>query len=204
MACSSVSTAPELCEQHAVLPVTVQSACSTHSLQVACTAVCRTGARPSRGTGSADLEADSAAEQEAAEAAWAGQEGLSLDQRFTQQAAAGAAAAQAGRLRLRPQRWIRLPQGGARSEILEGSGMEGVRWATARRPAARRRLGAGSQDWQVAPTKVEHTQHALHCHHSKFWCETVSGRARHAQSCAVCRHCRTSARCCSVALLQAF
>ena len=137
--------------------MTFQSACSTQSLQIACAAGCRRGARPSRGTGSADLEADSAAEQEAseaAEAASAGQEGLSLDQRFTQQAAAGAAAAKAGRLRLHPQRWIRLPQGGARSKPLEGSGMEGVQWATARRPAARRRLGAGSQDWQVAPTKV--------------------------------------------------
>ena len=136
------------------------------------TAVCRRGGRTRRGTGSADLEADSAAEQEAAEAAWTGQGGLSLDQRFTQQAAAGAAAAQAGRLRLRPQRWIRLPHGGARSQTLEGSGMEGVRWATARQPAARRRLGADLQDWQVAPTKVHNmfllAQHALLCHHSCF------------------------------------
>ena len=154
MAISGLSLAPELCEQPAVLPMTFQSACCTQSLQIAYAAVCRRGARPSRGTGSADLGADSAAEQEAAEAAWAGQQGLSLDQRFTQQAAAGAAAAKAGRLRVHPQRWIRLPQGGARCKPLGGSGMEGVRWATARRPAARRRLGAGSQDWQVAPTKV--------------------------------------------------
>lgn len=134
--------------------------------------------RPSRGTGSADFEADSAAEQEEPEAAWAGQEGLSLDQRFTQQAAASAAAAQAGRLRLRPQRWIRLPQGGARSKTLEGSGMEGVRWATARRPAMRRRLVAGSQDWQVAPTKVEPAQHALLCHHSSFVADVRQSMAR--------------------------
>ena len=186
--------------------MTFQSACSRHSPQIASTAVCRRGGRPSRCTGSADLEADSAAEQKAAEAACRGQEGLSLDQRFTQQAAAGAAAAQAGRLRLRPRRWIRLPHGGARSETLDGSGMEGVRWATARRPAARRRLGAGSPDWQVAPSKVNlfsfHTMLFL-AFIAVLLSEPVSGRAWRAQSSAACRVCCEAARCCSVPLLQA-